>query len=77
MRPKRYFYVDNIETDAIEVIFSADHLNDRADLIDFEWELRRQHADDIATGTIDIRSSEDKPLRAEVWAQLTWRRDVR
>jgi hypothetical protein len=73
----RYFYVAKFDTDAFVVFFPADHLNDRADLIDFEWELRRQHADDIATGTIDIRSSEDKPLSAEVWAQLTWRRDVR
>lgn len=74
MRPDRYFYLVDIDSDEIKAIFTADHFEEPGEIATFERRIREQHGVDASNSELVLRDSAEHPLRAEVWAQLIWRR---
>lgn len=74
MRPVRYLYLVDSQSDELRAVFSVDHLASEADVIAFELDLRAKHRLDDPDIGLELRDSADRPLSEEVLAQLRWKR---
>lgn len=74
MKPERYFYLVEIDSDEIKAVFTADQVGE-AEMIAFERELRTRYGVEAPGSGLDLRDSAEHPLRAEVWAHVEWRRN--